>query len=138
MSDEALALAEDAAAFLRRQFVRANLDGSQAPIVVNPRTQGWLFGFSRQAAVGLGLEGGAAYSFQAKVFVRVMDGSPTGEQLGLEAFSMAQAIDTFFGAKDMQQQFHQYEAEGASAAVHFVALQKSLDGLHRTLKSVHG
>jgi uncharacterized protein HemX len=123
MSDEALALAEDAVAFLRRQFARANLDGSQAPIVVNPRTQGWLFGFSREAAVGLGLQGGAAYSFQA--------------QLGLEAFSMAQAIDTFFGAKEMQQQFHQHEAEGATAAAHFVALQRSLEGLHRTLKSAH-
>ena len=48
-----LLLGADIAAFLRRQFARAGVDGSEAPIVVNPRTQGWIFGFAHAVADGL-------------------------------------------------------------------------------------
>jgi hypothetical protein len=128
-----LLLGADIAAFLRRQFARAGVDGSEAPIVVNPRTQGWIFGFAHAVADGLALNDADRYSMVARVFVDVMHSKPSGERLGLEALSMAMRIDTFHGARDMQEQFHSFEGEGRNAAAHYLALLRDLDGLAQTL-----
>jgi hypothetical protein len=67
-----LALGLDIAAFLRRQFARAGVDGSEAPIVVNPRTQGWMFGFANGVADGLSMTDADRYTMLARVFVDVI------------------------------------------------------------------
>lgn len=103
--------------------------------MVNPRTQGFIFGFAQAVADGLSMNDADRYSMLARVFVDVMHSKPSGERLGLEALSMALRIDSFHGAREMQEQFHAFEGEGRKAAAHYLALLRDLDGLAQTLRT---
>src|SRR3954468_22706347 len=93
-----IALGEDVARWLRRELERAGLAGSLAPVVVNPRTQGWIAGFLEAVSTGFGLDASARYTLEARVYVSFYEGTPMGEQLGLEALALSKQLGSTAGA----------------------------------------
>jgi hypothetical protein len=132
---DTITLGEDVARWLRRQLERAGLAGALAPIVVNPRTQGWIAGFLDAVASGLSLEPAARYTLEARVYVTFYEGSPMGEQLGLEALAMSKQIHSMPGAKGMLADWEHHRAEGARAGAIYVDLCRAVDGLRATLEA---
>jgi len=128
-----LALGEDVARWLRRELERVGLAGVLAPKVVNPRTQGWIAGFLEAVSAGAGLDPSARYTLEARVWVTFYEGTPMGEQLGLEAMSMARQLAGMPGAKGHQADWERHRAEGARAGELYVQLTRALDGLRATL-----
>src|SRR3954462_15906060 len=96
-----IALGENVARWLRRELERAGLAGSLAPVVVNPRTQGWIAGFLEAVSAGFGLDASARYTLEARVYVSFYEGTPMGEQLGMEALSIARQLQATPGAKSL-------------------------------------
>jgi hypothetical protein len=130
-----LALGEDVSRWLRGQLQRAGLAGSLAPIVVNPRTQGWIAGFLEAVSSALGLDDAARYSFEARVYVSFYEGSPMGEQLGLEALVMSKQVHSMPGAKGLLEQWEQHRAGGARAGACYAELHRAMDDLYATLQA---
>jgi hypothetical protein len=109
--------------WLRRELKRAGLEGSLAPRVVNPRAQGWLAGFVGALAAGLGLDAAKTYELEARIYVSLFEGTPMGEQLGLEALQMAK----FFAlAPNPPPGWHEYGERGAEGGRNLVALLQTL------------
>ena len=129
-----LALGEDVSRWLRGQLQRAGLAGSLAPIVVNPRTQGWIAGFLEAVSAALGLDEAARYSFEARVYVSFYEGSPMGEQLGLEALVMSKQVHSMPGAKGLLEQWERHRADGARAGAVYAQLHHAMDELYATLR----
>jgi hypothetical protein len=130
---DAIALGEDVARWLRRELERAGLAGVLAPKVVNPRTQGWIAGFLEAVAAGVGLDASARYTLEARVWVTFYEGTPMGEQLGLEAMSLAKQLALIPGARGMQADWDRHRADGARAGELYAQLVRALEGLRATL-----
>jgi hypothetical protein len=130
---DALTLGEDVARWLRRQLEQAGLAGSLAPIVVNPRTQGWIAGFLEAVSAGFGLDPSSRYTLEARVYISFYEGTPMGEQLGLEALAMSKQIHTRPGMQGLLADWERHRAEGAKAGALYVELSRALDGLRATL-----
>jgi hypothetical protein len=112
--------------WLRRELKRSGLEGSLAPRVVNPRAQGWLAGFVGELASGLGLDAAKTYELEARLYVGLFEGTPMGEQLGLESLQMAK----FFAASPTPPPgWKEYGERGTEGGRHLVALLHSLDEL---------
>lgn len=135
MTTDPITLGEDVARWLRRQLERAGLAGALAPIVVNPRTQGWIAGFLEAVAAALSLDPAARYSLEARVWVTFYEGTPMGEQLGLEALAMSKQIHSMPGAKGMLADWEHHRAEGARAGALYVELYRATEGLRATLET---
>ncbi|HYV48786.1 MAG TPA: hypothetical protein VFA20_28200 [Myxococcaceae bacterium] len=129
-----IALGEDVSRWLRAQLQRAGLAGTLAPIVVNPRTQGWIAGFLEAVSAALGLDASARYSFEARVYVSFYEGSPMGEQLGLEALAMSRQLRSMPGARGLLEQWEPHHAVGARAGAHYAGLHQAMDDLYATLR----
>src|SRR5437868_7412780 len=110
-----ISLGEDVARWLRRELERVGLAGVPAPKVVNPRTQGWIAGFLEAVAAGFGLDPSARYTLEARVWVTFYEGTPMGEQLGLEAMSMAKQLASMPGARGLQADWERHREDGARA-----------------------
>lgn len=128
-----IALGEDVSRWLRGQLQRAGLAGSLAPIVVNPRTQGWIAGFLEAVSTGMGLDDAARYSFEARVYVSFYEGSPMGEQLGLEALAMSKQLRSMPGARGLLEDWERHRPNGARAGALYVELHRAMDDLYATL-----
>jgi hypothetical protein len=89
MQVDPMAVASEAAHYLRRELVRAGLDGQLTPRLVNPRAQGWVNGFVLGLGDALELPSDKRYTLEATLYVTLFDGTPMGQQLGLEALMMA-------------------------------------------------
>jgi len=133
--NDPLALGEDVSRWLRNQLQRAGLAGSLAPIVINPRTQGWIAGFLEAVSAAFGLDPAARYSFEARVYVSFYEGTPMGEQLGLEALTMAKQIRSMPGAKGLLEQWERHQADGARAGALYVELHRAMDDLYATFQA---
>src|SRR3954467_4872551 len=107
-----IALGEDVSRWLRAQLQRAGLAGALAPIVVNPRTQGWIAGFLEAVSAALGLDASARYSFEARVYVSFYEGTPMGEQLGLEALATSKQVHAMPGARGLVEQWELHRPDG--------------------------
>ena len=129
-----IALGEDVSRWLRGQLQRAGLAGTLAPIVVNPRTQGWIAGFLEAVAAALGLDDAARYSFEARVYVSFYEGTPMGEQLGLEALAMSKQLRAMPGARGLLEQWERHHPDGARAGALYAELHRAMDGLYATLR----
>jgi hypothetical protein len=80
----------EAAHFLRRELERVGVAGQLTPRLVNPRSQGWIYGFVRALGDALELPADERYTLEARLDITLFEGTPMGEQLGLEALMMAQ------------------------------------------------
>src|SRR3954466_14246115 len=87
-----IALGEDVARWLRRELERVGLAGELVPKVVNPRTQGGIAGVLEAVSAGFELDPSARYTLEARVYVSFYEGTPMGEQLGMEALSLARQL----------------------------------------------
>jgi hypothetical protein len=130
---EPIVLGEDVARWLRRELEQAGLAGSLAPIVVNPRTQGWIAGFLEAVSTAFELDPSARYTLEARVYVSFYEGTPMGEQLGLEALAMSKRLDSMPGARGLQMEGARHREEGARAGTLYVQLRRAMDGLRATL-----
>jgi len=130
-----IALGEDVSRWLRGQLERAGLAGTLAPIIVNPRTQGWIAGFLEAVSIAMGLDDAARYSFEARVYVSFYEGSPMGEQLGLEALVTSKQIHSLPGAKGLLEDWERHRPNGARAGALYVELHRAMDDLHATLRT---
>jgi len=128
-------IAIEAAHFLGRELTRAGVAGVLTPRLVNPRTQGWVYGFARALGEALGLSPADRYTLEARLYVTLFDGTPMGEQLGLEALSMAQLMAGMAGAKAMMPDWQAFMSQGAEAGRCFAAFQLSVGGLVGSLAS---
>ena len=125
-------IAEAARYWLRRELVSAGLDGALVPRLVNPRTQGWLSGFVAAIGEELGLDAAKRYELEARLFVSLFDGTPMGEQLGLEALQMAKLAQS--GPKAMFPDWDEYFARGGAVGRHFAGLTRGLEEFGQTLR----
>lgn len=89
MSAEIVAIAREASHFLRRELEKAGVANVLTPRLVNPRSQGWVRGFVLGLGDALSLDDASRYTLEATVYVTLFEGTPMGEQLGLEALMMA-------------------------------------------------
>lgn len=124
-------VAEVARYWLRRELAAADLAGVMSPRAVNPRAQGWLAGFAGAIGDGLELDPARRYELEARLYVALFDGTPMGEQLGLEALQMAKHLAAFT-ATNADWQAHQ--RDGADAGRHFVGLLAGLARFGETLR----
>ncbi len=127
-----IALGEDVARWLRRQLELAGLSGSLAPVVVNPRSQGWIAGFLEAVAAGFELDPAARYSLEARVYVSFYEGTPMGEQLGLEALAMSKQLHAMPGFQGALADWERYREEGARAGASYVQLSRAVETLRAT------
>jgi hypothetical protein len=65
--------------------------------------------------------------------VSFYEGTPMGEQLGLEALSLSKQLHSMPGAKGLLAEREPYRAEGARAGAIYVELSRAMDGLRATL-----
>jgi hypothetical protein len=126
-------IAIEAAHFLARELTRAGVAGVLTPRLVNPRTQGWVYGFARALGEALGLSASDRYTLEARLYVTLFDGTPMGEQLGLEALAMAQLMAGMTGAKAMMPDWQSFMSQGTEAGRCFAAFQLSVGGLAGSL-----
>ncbi len=122
-------VALEAAHFLRRELERAGVAGQLTPRLVNPRSQGWVYGFVRVLGDALDLPPDARYTLEARLYVTLFDGTPMGEQLGLEALMMAQRSATMFP------DWGRYFATGGEAGRRFADFQRSVASLGESMQA---
>lgn len=127
-------LAELPSEWIRRELLRAGLAGTLSPRVVNPRAQGWIAGFVTALGQALDLGPAQQYELEARLYIAVFQGTPMGEQLGLEALAMAKQIHALPGAKGMLADWDKLHAHGAEGGRHFAGLLRSLSAFGDTLK----
>jgi hypothetical protein len=126
-------LTSEAVVWLRRQLEREQLAGTLAPRIVNPRTQGWIYGFALGLGELFGLDTAKRYELEARLFVAVFEGTPMGEQLGLEALHMAKQMEALPGMKGSLDEWRASLTSGRAGARSFVDLERALDGFRATL-----
>jgi hypothetical protein len=125
-------IAEAARYWLRRELARESLAGTVVPRVVNPRTQAWLAGFVGAVADGMTLDAARRYELEVRLYIALFEGSPMGEQLGLEALQMTKHLQAQKGATPFLPE--DYVALGADGGRHFLALAQALEGFGATLR----
>jgi hypothetical protein len=129
------AVAESARYWLRRELARAGLDGTISVRIVNPRAQGWLAGFVAAVGDALSLDDAKRYELEARLYVSLFEGTPMGEQLGLEALQMAKQIRNLPGASgSMLADWDEQHARGSEGGRHFVGLLQALESFGDTLR----
>lgn len=127
-------LASFAKEWLHRELVRAGLAGTLAPRLVNPRTQGWLAGFVEALGQAHQLDAAQQYELEARIYIALFEGSPMGEQLGLEALAMSKRMHSLPGARAMLPDWEEFHRQGAEGGAHFAGLLRSLSAFGDTLR----
>jgi hypothetical protein len=115
--------------FLLRELERAGLARSMSPRVVNPRAQGWLAGFVLALGRAHQLDAAAQYELEARIYVALFDGTPMGEQLGLEALAMAKQLSV----RAMMPDWDAHQRQGEDAGAHFAATMRAFEGFAAAL-----
>jgi hypothetical protein len=127
------AVAREATWWLRRQLELAGLAGTMSVRLVNPRTQGFVYGFI--TGLGAALEATAAqrHELEARVFIGLFEGSPMGEMLGVEALQLGRLMASGAGDPALAAPFRATIDEGARGARCFVEMLAVVDAFRETL-----
>jgi hypothetical protein len=129
MSESSIRIAREAAYFLRREMDRAGVLGVLTPRLVNPQAQGWVYGFARGLGDALDTtkdDASARYTLEITLYITLFEGTPMGEQLGVEALMMAQRMESMPGATGMLTTWRAALTDGRAAGAAFAVFQQSI------------